>query len=256
MKKQHKHLSSPFETSETASSSSQFDWDSVMHWLETNGKILLGVAAILFFLLILFFRFIFDDGKNAEADYFQAASAFHIFETAHPGTNPKVELEALDTLKGLLTKRPELHAAYDGVIAQTLINRGLIQDAQPFAESALSRTKKDELPFYTIFAQTTLAICDKKYEQALNATQTLAKQMEEQTDHFSFGETLNAFNLLRLAMLNQQLGAPQEERKVWESWDSFRKKSPVVYEKIAREFESEKILLTNYVESREKILKK
>ncbi|MBS4169071.1 hypothetical protein [Parachlamydia sp. AcF125] len=255
MKKQNKHPSSPLETSETPPSS-LIDWDSVTHWLEFYGKYLIGMAAILFFFLILLSRFIFNDEKKAEADYFKAANAFHTFELPPTEANTKGQMEALETLKTLLTKRPELHAAYDGMIAQTLINRGFIQDAQPFAESALLRTKKTDLSLYAQFAQTTLSLCNKKYEQALNETQALSKQMEEQADKSRLGETLVAFNLLRLAMLYQQTGALQEEQKAWEAWKLFRKKSPAVYEKLTQAFENEKILLANYIEAREKILKK
>jgi tetratricopeptide (TPR) repeat protein len=258
MKKHHKHLPSPFETA-PSSSFFNIDWDTISHWISEHLKEgIIGVAA-LFFLLALLYYSMFGHLQNIEADYFKAATAFQTFSSSTE--NAETRQAALNTLDTLLAQRPELHAAYDGLIAQILINEGRIQEAEPFARAALLRTQKNDLSHYTDFAQTTLLIGEKKFAEALVKTEALTQKMTESSQNHtlakqSFGETLLAFNLLRLAMLDQKTGATQKELKTWETWESFHQNYPATYEKVVRQFEMHKISLADYVANRQKILKK
>lgn len=249
MKKQHKHMPAPFESSPAPSM--LFDWDQVSEWLTENGKwLLLGFGVILG--ALLFYISAYTESYKSEADYFKAATAYTTFSSSSSSSEEREA--ALTTLKNILSSKPELHAAYDGLIAQTLINRGYTSEALPFANLALSRTKKNNLPLFTQFAETTLRINDKKFEQALTETDSLLKQLTIEKENAN--QTLHAFTLLRLAMLNQKIGTPQAELQSWQAWDAFRKQFPGAYQRISGQLESVKILLTDYAESRKKILKK
>jgi len=258
MKKHHKHLPSPFET---AASSSFFnmDWNSVSHWISEHIKECIIGVATLFFLLAFLYYFMFGHLRNIEVDYFKTANAFQTFSSS--AENVEVRQTSLNTLDSMLAQRPELHAVYDGLIAQILINEGRIKEAEPFAHSALKRTQKDDLRHYADFAQTTLLIGEKKFDEALANTEALTQTMTESSQGHtlakqSFGETLFAFNLLRLAMLDQKTGATEKELKTWEIWESFRKNYPATYERVIRQFEVHKISLADYIDARQKILKK
>src|SRR5262245_45386245 len=136
MKKQHKHAPTPFDA---APASTLFDMEYLSHWMTEYGKWILLTLAALFIALFLYILS-FTESYQSEADYFKAANAFETFSNAT--STPENKETALTTLKSILSKRPELHAAYDGLIAQTLISRGQYQEARPFATLALSRTKK------------------------------------------------------------------------------------------------------------------
>src|SRR5205814_443517 len=114
-------------------------------------------------------------GKNGSAsDYLKVDGEFYSFEK---GKDDKTQQAALNTLTALLNSHPDLQSKYDALIAQTLINRGAIKEALPFAERTLARTGKDHLTFYSDFAHTTLLMSEQNYPEALKKAQDLKEKM-------------------------------------------------------------------------------
>lgn len=192
--------------------------------LSIYGKNIAYALVALIALLAITYRFSSGQTIQAEQQYIQAANDFSLF--AKPIEDPALTGAALDRLTAIMAKHPELHAAYDGAIAQTLLNRGQVDDALPYAKATLSRTESDGLSFYRGFAQTSLLISKEQYKEALAQAQTLQQQMLEiaavqPADGRAFSDELFALNLLRIALLQQEVGDKAAELQSWKTWKEY-----------------------------------
>lgn len=247
-----------------------FDQDSLIEWFSKNGKyaayIFLGLIAF----LIVVYRLSNSSTTQAEIDYLQAGKEFAAFESADFQKNPPAADEALKSLNSIMSSRTELHAAYDGAIAQILLNRAQVTEAKPYAQATLKRTQPNDLPLYGDFAATTLLISEKKYPEALETAQALKHKMLDeikaspaQNDR-TFGDMLFAFNLLRIAMLQQQVGNAKAELQTWQEWkhyaglDKISKEtiSPQAFRILIQQLAIGSIALPDYIAYRESLLKK
>jgi hypothetical protein len=245
--------------------------NTLIHWLSRYGSYALLIAIGTLLVLTLAYRLTSGGSEKAEKDYFNADREFQLFvQPISADADPMVNNEALKRLEAIMQRRPELHAKYDGLIAQTLIFRGHTDKAAHFANLALMRTASENQPFYAEYAENTLLIGNQQYQEALTRSQDLQKKMTEtlaqsQDDqHRAFGDTLFAFNLVRIGMLQQQLGLSKEELKTWQEWEHFVQQnqginlagmvSSVAFEKQLNHFADKKVSLLNYIEAREKTL--
>lgn len=240
------------------------NWEEhpISQWLSTYGRYLLWAVLALVFVLILIYRLIGANTAREERDFIEANNVFQQFENAAP--NSAAAHESLDKLSSLLQKTPELHAKYDGLIAQILINRGDVNAATNYANLALERTQSEDAPFYTNYSQTTLLIAQKNYQEALNRSLALNEKMQESEVHHhqqpemrGWGTVLFGYNLCRIALLQQILGLPDAEYKTWQEWKKFYNNNRhTSIEKMASAFTEGKVTLIDYIESRESLLKK
>lgn len=185
---------------------------------------LLAIIALVF----LVYRVTMIGKAQEEMDFWNADKEFRTFTANETElTDPLAIEDALIKLNALMNSNPELNAKYDGMIAQTLINRGDAGDAIPFANRGISRTKSENTPFYTSYSESTLLIAQQRYEDALKQSQALDSQMRDAIQKNAaaqdrkFGDTLFALNILRIGILQQQLGLKNEERKTWQEWKQY-----------------------------------
>lgn len=250
-------------------------WDDhpFVQWLSYYGRYILFTVLGLIALLTLVYRLTSGGDVKAETDYFNADNEFQLF--AHPvveEADSAASREALNRLELIMQRRPELNAKYDGLVAQILIFRGDADSAAPFATRAIARTAAENHPFYTDYAQTTLLIGSEQYHEALKRAQELQQKMAaammhtqtQEGEHPAFGDSLYVYNLIRIGMLQQQLGLSKEERDTWQEWkkliqekDSLlpagRISSATIEEQLAH-FTDNKLSLLDYIEAREKAL--
>lgn len=190
----------------------------MMQWIEKNGKTLLIALLGLIAALFIIYRMSSNSNAKADADYNDAAQQYAIYQKSD-------DKEALDKLQAILARRPELHPKYDGLIAQLLINRSQPQLAEPYANSIFKRVSTDHVPHYEEFAAITLVISKGDFESALQQSkelkQKLLKDATTSQQTRSFGDMLFAYNLLRIAMLEQKVGTPEGERAAWSEWKSY-----------------------------------
>jgi predicted negative regulator of RcsB-dependent stress response len=266
----HTHRNLPEETIvHKQSFLDSFDADTIVDWLSRNSKNIIYVFLSLIALFILVYRLSSSHTVKSEKDYFQAASDFSAFMRDN-SDGEAVTQEAFGRLTTLINSHPELHSAYDGAIAQTLLNRGQTAEAKPFIVNTLNRIQDEGLKLYNSFASTTLLISESQYEEALKASQTLHQTMLEELnkgigEDRSFSEVLFAFNLLRIAMLHQQLKNNNEELLAWQQWKSYSgldrasKKptiiNPMAFRVIIQQLATGNIALPDYIAYREKALK-
>ncbi len=171
MKKTQTNQNPPLPTSMDLAS--KLEEHPIVQWFAENGKSLLYVLGAGILLFILGYKLANGASNQSEMDYVQAQNEFNRFQTSE---ERDAQEDSFQKLVAVMDRHPELHAKYDGLIAQTLLNRSQTADAKKFASSALERTKSENEPFYTDFAQTTLLIAEEKYADALQRAQALQQK--------------------------------------------------------------------------------
>jgi hypothetical protein len=233
-------------------------------WALQNGRHLFILTGSFITLLIILYKLAFAGSVKEEKEFFQAENAFVLFQNSLTENKSKDNVDlALDKLEKQLDRLPELHAKYDGAIAQALLSQGASEQAKPFAEATLARTLSENKPFYSSYGQTTLLIADHNYSEALRQALLLKQNMLEaqKNDHKNFGEILFAYNLLRIGMLQQQVGASDDEFKTWQEWQQYMQgvnteiAQPQAFEEVSTQFSLNQISLKDYIESRQKTLR-
>ncbi|MEM7175958.1 MAG: hypothetical protein AAF443_08580 [Chlamydiota bacterium] len=141
--------------------------------------------------------------------------------------------EKLGELEKIVQRRPELEALYGAKIAQQLFAKEGEARRRFYAEQSFKRTGLQ--PDYKSYAQTTLLIQEKHYEQALQEALGLKEKLASDPaflqrieDHRGLGSALIAFNLLRIAMLYQELGDCERELSAWEEFEHCDRNTKVI----------------------------
>lgn len=235
---------------------SQWEENPSIQWLFEHGKIILYSILIALTLLFTIYRMNLAYTGHAEADYIEADNNFQLIAEAPGSQEAAVQKEALEKLQLLMKRHPDLHTKYDGALAQILLNRGEMESAQEYANLAIARTTAANQPFYTKYAQTSLLIANQQYNRALEEALLLQEQMKTQ-ESLGYSDILFAFNLLRIAFLQQQLDLKTDEVATWQQWKEFASKSedPALAQALTL-FNEGTISLNNYIEAREQLLKK
>lgn len=263
----------PHNTQTTAQKSSlldYFDEGRLTDWLAEHGKNIIYGLAGLIALLIIVYAFSSGQSSKAEQEYIQAANDFAFFSKANETQDQALVKDSYERLKSLMAKHPELHAAYDGALAQIFLTRLLPNDAKPYAVATLARVKSNDLPFYNDYAETTLLISQQDYKKALENATALQQKMSEiianQSTTRSFGDELFALNLLRIGMLQQEAGDQAAELKTWQEWKQYAglntvkttalKVNPQAFRAVMQQLAIGAISLPDYITYRENLLKK
>ncbi|MEC7839246.1 MAG: hypothetical protein VX777_04310 [Chlamydiota bacterium] len=198
-------------------------------WVVKNGNNIFYALITFIALLFIVYRMSANEQVRAENDYFTATKDFNTFARSGDADSSAQE-QALINLEEVLKRRPELNAKYDALIAQELLVKDKPLTAMPFAERTLSRTSQENLSLYQEFANATLLIATEKYSEALELSNKLKAQIESTrksessklptentlTATGSVGETLYVYNLIRIPLLEKQLGNRVSELSSWE----------------------------------------
>lgn len=242
----------------TVSLASRLVENSNIEWIVKNGRKVLLIILAVILTLILFYRMSSSTIARTEQDFNKAEKDYVAFK----GNNDLAKRgQSLQNLKALLREYPELQTKYDGMIAQTLLDRGDITEAKPFAERGFARLKKNQLLNYLDFSKTTILISDSLYADALKKAKELKVVMAANANESSSENVLFAYNLLRIAMLERLVGTPAEELAAWQTFKDYtglggaESESKAAKEVIAA-FTEGKITLVSYIEMREAELKK
>ncbi len=122
-----------------------FEEGRLAEWLSKQGKNITYALIALIAILVIFYRFSTSHTAKQELDYIQASQDFTLFTRAN-SADAAASQAALHKLTSAMASHPELHAAYDGTIAQTLLDRSQVTEALPFATATLTRTSSNKLP--------------------------------------------------------------------------------------------------------------
>ncbi len=199
---------------------------------------------------------------DSQVDYLAAEMAYDHWEGE--------KNEHFIQLQKLIRKHPELHAKYDGAIAQKLLSNSEKGLATSYGKAALKRMG-DFSPYYKDFSTCSLLIADQKLEEALQNAKVLKAAMnsddrfwEKKSDLIRHGCILYAYNLLRIAMLEKAAGTPQGELEAWAElkrnagWHGAQPTSrtydPEAYLLIQQNFQNKEISLLDYIKYREEAI--
>lgn len=234
------------------------DWQFENQWVELitryGRQIALGIAILI--ALCLFSYWTISKNQQADfSDYINAQKAMDLLREAKSEDLSSAD-GPLSQLKGIIQRHPELHAKYDGWIAQFLLERGNIKEAEAFALLTLNRVKVDHLPLYRDFSINSLLIENQNYEEALQKSLALKELIADQIQTIKnelitdLDQDLFASNLLRIAFLQQQLGNQAGEKNAWNDLQQYLSRYPLTAEKLSPLFQAGNISLEKYIEMR------
>ena len=192
--------------------------------------------------------------EQAEKDFLKAN---YIWSSLSQSFDP--QSDQLDHLKALMKKHPELHAKYDGLIAQHLLSTYSHEMATPFADKVLKRAGQ---PFFHEYTAGSLLIGKREFQEALKMAKELKEEMlNSMSPDYS---TLFAFNLLRIATLSFEVGDKEGERAAWKElklygkWDDHEKASTPIsldgFDVLLSHFSANEVSLLDFIKYREEAL--
>lgn len=225
-------------------------------WIKGHLSVMAGGVVLVIVGLVAVSRWMKGD---AQVDYLAAEAAYRHWE-GNKG-------EGLARLQKILKDHPELHAKYDGAIAQKLLSSSENGLAKIYAKAAFKRMG-DFSPYYTDFSKATLLIADDQLTDALQSAKLLKANMEKdeafwnkKSEVIRYGCILYAFNLLRIAMLEKTAGTPEGELVAWRElkenagWLGAQPTSithdPEAYLLVQENFQNQDISLLDYIKYRE-----
>lgn len=168
------------------------------------------------------------------------------------------DAELYEKMRKALKKVPGLEKKYEAAIAQKLLDGERMDEALDMAHRSLGRIKGD-MPFHAAFATNSLLIEQKAYPDALIRAIELKEQMERNFDFnvpnpFAGGSLLYAYNLMRIACLQEKLKNASGEKVAWEEFEAFIHKKENISDLIVASFSEQKIDLNSYIAERKKSL--
>lgn len=223
-----------------------------VEWVINNKQNVLWIILGLFAVLILSYRILMNRSMNAETDFFRAQTDFSQFqEAARNSKNKLADSAAFDDLEAVMKQHPELHGKYDAPLAQTLLIEEQMPKAQAYAQATFQRTDLDAIGHFHDYAAASLLIGEGKYQEALQQAQQLKEKMGTETLE-TMEETLYFFNLVRLALLNQQLGNGKAEKQLWEEIQNRSNQSPSMGSALSV-FSAGHATMNQYIEQRKRL---
>lgn len=226
------------------------DEEGILAWISKNGTYLLYAVLALIALIFIAYRFSSHQSASLGADYQNAANRYAQIQTAK---DPQKRAQALQDLHAILLSHPEFNANYQGDLAQLLLVESDVTEALPLAKETIARVSGDDISLYLDYANTSLLIEQKKYETALTAAVALKESVKE-------NDLLNALNLVRIALLQQELGNQEGELAAWKEWKQFagwkgtapeiKTLDPKIYFVVQNYYGQGGLSLANYIDSR------
>lgn len=191
------------------------NWFADKRWITSAAAALAGVTLLIYY---------FQAGPKAP-DFAQAETLVAKW-TSVPDDN-----SLFQEMSKALRKVPALQKRYEPIIAQKLMEGGKGAEALQIAYRSLDPAR-EEIPYHSHFAETTLLIEQREYQKALERAAVLKEKMVRECDVEAFsgarligGSVLFAHNLLRIACLQQELDNKPGELAAWQDLEAFLRKN-------------------------------
>lgn len=234
-----------------------------LDWFKEHARLLMAGGAFLMVLIVGAAQISGWSRGDSQRDFVAAERVYQKWEGSK---------KSLAILEKLIRRHPELHAKYDGAIAQKLLTSSEHGLAKSYASAALKRTEFFS-PYHTQFSKDSLLITEGKLSEALADAKGLKKSMQEDDAFWEnrssvvrHGSLLYAYNLLRIAMLEKVTGSPEGELAAWEElkmnagWEGFQPASkaydPEAYMLIQQNFQKQDVTLQDFIKYRENLILK
>ncbi len=235
-------------------------------WISEHSKKILLSFLTLIVLSFCLFQLMGKLSTGKKSDYLEIQNAFSAW-ASDESQDPHIP----KALQSPLSRHPELEGKFGTPIAQRLLTLGDAKMADKYAKAALHRTHDLTSPYYERFSRNTLLISRGEFAPALEAAKQLKSDLE-QDDAFwegrdkliHSGTVLYAYNMVRIAALERQLGSKEGELKAWEElvrnagWkdrpSNPKTYDPEAYALLAQNFTQGDVSLLDYIEQRKKEL--
>lgn len=152
-------------------------------------------------------------------------------------------------LDKMLKKEKVIKACYEAKVGQELLKRSDAKHAQEYVQASFERVGSETL-YHRKYAETSLLIAQKESLPALLEARKLKDELESVNNPNV--KVLKGFNLLRIAMLEKEVGSQKAELEAWQRFEGIE---PQVYRDIQEAFAAQKLALSDYIAERKKILK-
>jgi hypothetical protein len=231
-------------------------------WVAANQKVVVAALGTLVVLVFCLFQLTGRFSAKHKSDYFELNKAFSAW-LSDESHSPKI----LRSLERPLREHPEVEAKFGTHIAQRMLALGDVKRADRYGSAALHRARNMTSSYYERFSRNTLAISKGQFEVALAEALRFKQELElddlfwEGKDKFiRSGTVLYAYNLMRIAALQRQIGSKEGELKAWQELikNAGWKESPVysktydpeAYSLLAQNFSQGDVSLLEYIEQR------
>lgn len=230
-------------------------------WIAEHGKLILGVFVVVIVLLCAVLPF----ASRKRFDYLAAQAAYSAWASAATSDS-----RLFAELEKPLSSNPDLEAHFGSLIAQRCLALNDYKKAETYAKAALHRTRKLLLPYYSSFSKNSCLIAQGQFQKALQEAKQLKEEMRQDESFWKSkdpvvrsGHLLYAYNLLRIATLEKEVGSIEGELA---AWDEFLKEagwiegvaSPVAdreaYELLAQVFQEGGVSLKDFIKARKERL--
>ena len=240
--KKHK----PIEVAVEPSLSDRISTHPALEWIYQNRKNVGWALIAVLAAGVMLYQTLGNWSRRSGQNYIAAENAYLEMRS----TSGEVSQGAAEHLQLLLMQQPDLQARYDGLMAQFLLIRDERAEALPIAQRALTRTQGENSPYFSRYADNTLAIADGSYRQAL--TDSITLQQEIISDPLLATSSLLPLNLLRIAMLQQKLELEEDELNSWSQWRDLAKEEDKAshFQKVTQLYSEGEIDLQNYIAQR------
>ncbi len=235
------------------------------HFFAKHGKnVILGLLAILILSFVIY-NVVFRGNMTAESDFLNAPADFYQFQQG--GSKAST---AYTDLQQILKRQRGLQAKYDAPIAQTFLAENDSAKAQNYIDYTFTRTHNELNSSFYRYAQNSILITQGEFslalENAKELKQILISELKTSTRQY-YGYNLFAFNLLRIAFLEQELGNRSGEQNAWHQIKRYTSaKDPTesnvqpaltkAFRQMSAVFQEGQTSLSDYIAARERSLEK
>lgn len=153
--------------------------------------------------------------------------------------------DQLAEMQKILRKRPNLQRAMDPVIVQHLIDQKRVGEAKGVLKRCATRAQ-EEMALHEQFSHTSFVISEGDLVLALSE----ARSLKEHLSHTEF-EQLKAFNLLRIALLEKEVGTKKGELEAWQEVEGL---GEAQLSKIEEAFHVRDVTLKDFIKHRKSVL--
>ena len=164
---------------------------------------------------------------------------------------------SLEELEARLKKEPQLDRLYGAALGQRLIALDKSDRARPYVDKVMRRAQLH--PYYRSYAETTMLIEEKHFAQALQASLQLKEAMlgdepflTRLKENPKLGGALFGLNLLRIALLYEQLHDRQGEEEAWKVFEEYGEQQGLgqAIKEVVAHFTLHNYSLTEYISDR------
>lgn len=189
-------------------------------------------------------RFASSRHQSRKADFLKAAAYYAQIEG-----DLRTHGEALAQLQTIMARHEELHAKYDGQLAQNLLSHNQSELAEGYSQAVVQRLG-DRCDFGSQFTKGTFLISERRYLDALRESIALKLALENEQREDLQG--LYLYNLLRIAMLQEEAGTKESELAAWgELRKNLQERAETTsYNQLLQNFRKGNVSLLDYIDER------